>query len=98
MTGLEVPALVAAIPAGIALLMKAVLLGKEFTNGGGGFTSIDRNGLRSSLGDSAKDQALIMMALGELRGETKDQTKEIVGMRQDLRDLCHTFRDNMPRP
>jgi len=102
----ELPALLAAVPIGVAALVKAMLWGKEFANGKGsngkgdaaiGYRESDRSVVNQAIRDASRERALLIEGLVNMRSDTKEQTKVLQGMRDDLRDLCSAFRSNLPR-
>ena len=105
LAGLELPGLVAAIPIGVAALVKAMLYGKEFANGKSngkgdaaiGYRESDRSAVNQAIRDASRERALLIEGLVNMRSDTKEQTKVLQGMRDDLRDLCNAFRSNLPR-
>ena len=91
---LELSALIAAVPIGVAALVKSMLMGKEFAKNG----SNNGNGLLNGFtAEVRRDHALMQQGLVDLRSETKEQTAVMREMRDNLRDLCGTIRTNIPR-
>ena len=98
----ELPALLAAVPIGVAALVKAMLWGKEFANGkspiaGDGFRETDRERLTNVAQTALRDHTQILNGVTTLGSETKEQTAVLREMRDTLRDVCGVIRTSIPR-
>ena len=71
--------------------------GKRNGNGTKDDVKATRDILTNAVANTRVEHAAINNGITRLTEETKEQTGELKGMRDDLRELCMTFRNNIPR-